>query len=160
MLVFKITKNPLQGGDRQQNSNDPVSGILCRWLMLPGHRFLSFIWDCRHRQPLTAHPRVSDEQPFPTNRDPVYLAFQPIRFTIMPVARTCRELLPRVFTLVPMKHRDGIFSVALSVSTVFSRRTFPLGSMALCVVPTFLISLRLTRQNGSLLLQKYELSGD
>ncbi len=57
----------------------------------------------------------------------------------MPVARTCRELLPRVFTLVPMFHRDGLFSVALSVSTVFSRRTFPLGSMALCVVPTFLI---------------------
>ena len=34
--------------------------------------------------------------------------------------------------------RDGIFSVALAVPTVFSRRTFPLGSMALCVVLTFL----------------------
>ncbi len=33
---------------------------------------------------------------------------------------------------------DGIFSVALAVSTVFSRRTFPLGSMALFVVLTFL----------------------
>ncbi len=34
--------------------------------------------------------------------------------------------------------RDGIFSVALAVPAVFSRRTFPLGSMALCVVLTFL----------------------
>jgi hypothetical protein len=33
---------------------------------------------------------------------------------------------------------DGIFSVALAVPAVFSRRTFPLGSMALCVVLTFL----------------------
>ena len=36
---------------------------------------------------------------------------------------------------------DGIFSVALAVPTVFSRRTFPLGSMALCVVLTFLTTV-------------------
>ncbi len=46
-------------------------------------------------------------------------------------------LTPR-FHPYPDSNRDGIFSVALAVPAVFSRRTFPLGSMALCVVLTFL----------------------
>jgi hypothetical protein len=45
-------------------------------------------------------------------------------------------LTPRFHPYPPKA--DGIFSVALAVPTVFSRRTFPLGSMALCVVLTFL----------------------
>ncbi len=50
----------------------------------------------------------------------------------------------KAWALTPRFHpyhaerRDGLFSVALAVPTVFSRRTFPLGSMALCVVLTFL----------------------
>jgi len=69
---------------------------------------------------------------------PVYLVFQPIRFTL-----TLHHCNP-AWALTPRFHpylleADGIFSVALAVPTVFSRRTFPLGSMALCVVLTFLI---------------------
>jgi len=53
----------------------------------------------------------------------------------------------KAWALTPRFHpypllTDGIFSVALAVPTVFSRRTFPLGSMALCVVLTFLIRAR------------------
>jgi len=44
---------------------------------------------------------------------------------------------PRFHPYRTLRH-GGLFSVALSVPTVFSRRTFPLGSMALCVVLTFL----------------------
>jgi len=46
-------------------------------------------------------------------------------------------LTPRFHPYRTLRH-GGLFSVALSVPTVFSRRTFPLGSMALCVVLTFL----------------------
>jgi len=49
---------------------------------------------------------------------------------------TAWALTPRFHPYPP--EADGIFSVALAVPTVFSRRTFPLGSMALCVVLTFL----------------------
>ncbi len=46
-------------------------------------------------------------------------------------------LTPRFHPYRTLRH-DGIFSVALSVPTVFSRKTFPLGSMVLFVVLTFL----------------------
>jgi len=58
-----------------------------------------------------------------------------------------RELLPRDFTLI-RQLTDGIISVVLSVFTVFSRESFPLGSMAPCVVPTFLLQYKWKRQSG------------
>jgi len=45
-------------------------------------------------------------------------------------------LTPRFHPYPP--EADGIFSVALAVPAVLCRRTFPLGSMALFVVLTFL----------------------
>ena len=49
---------------------------------------------------------------------------------------TAWALTPRFHPYPPKA--DGIFSVALAVPAVFSRRTFPLGSMAPCIAPTFL----------------------
>jgi hypothetical protein len=38
-----------------------------------------------------------------------YLVFQLLRFTAIPVARDCRELLPHVFTLTPIRLERFIF---------------------------------------------------
>jgi hypothetical protein len=71
--------------------------------------------------------------------NPVYLAFQPIRFA--PVHVTVNRV-SSYLTISPFSaETDGIVSVALSVFSVFSRKAFPLGSMALCVAPTFLLVL-------------------
>jgi len=45
-----------------------------------------------------------------------YLVFQLLRFTVKPVARHNRELLPHVFTLTPIKIGAVYFSVALAVA--------------------------------------------
>jgi len=45
-----------------------------------------------------------------------YLVFQLPGFTNLAIANKARELLPHVFTLIPVQDQDGIFSVALSVA--------------------------------------------
>ena len=66
------------------------------------------------------------------------MVFQPIRFTPPAVACTDRELLPRVFTLSPGFPEVVIFCGTFCPSGLYIRKAFPLGSMVLCVVPTFL----------------------
>jgi hypothetical protein len=65
-------------------------------------------------------------------------------------------LTPRFHPYPP--EADGLFSVALAVPQALCRKTFPLGSMALCVVLTFLtvlLKIRNTvRQNGLSPLQR------
>ena len=54
-----------------------------------------------------------------------------------------RELLPRVFTLTPEYPGAVLFCGTFCPSGLCIRKAFPLGSMVLCVVPTFL------RTNGT-----------
>jgi len=61
------------------------------------------------------------------------MVFQPIRCTASRVATGTGELLPHLFTLIPTD-RDGYF--LLHYYTLAD--IFPLGSMVLCVVRTFL----------------------
>ena len=49
-----------------------------------------------------------------------------------------RELLPRVFTLTPGFPGAVIFCGTVCLSGICILKAFPLGSMVLCVVPTFL----------------------
>ena len=50
-----------------------------------------------------------------------------------------RELLPRVFTLTPREPGEAvIFCGTVCPPGLCIRKAFPLGSMVLCVVPTFL----------------------
>lgn len=74
-------------------------------------------------------PRHRTSNPF----KPVYMVFQPIRCTASCVATGTGELLPPLFTLIPTD-RDGYF--LLHCYTLAD--IFPLGSMVLCVVRTFL----------------------
>ena len=60
------------------------------------------------------------------------MVFQPIRFTAPDSHLPVCEPLPHIFTLTLA---GGIFSVALAVLVA---KPFPLGSMVLCVVRTFL----------------------
>jgi hypothetical protein len=67
---------------------------------------------------------------------PVYMVFQPIRRTAPAVASRTGELLPHLFTLIPI-NRDGYF--LLHYYTLAD--IFPLGSMVLFVARTFLSAL-------------------
>jgi hypothetical protein len=71
------------------------------------------------------------------------MVFQLIRFTPPAVACTDRELLPRVFTLTPEYSGAVIFCGTFCPPGLYIRKAFLLGSMVLCVVPTFL------RANGA-----------
>ena len=53
----------------------------------------------------------------------VYMVFQPMRLAIVPVARSRRGLLPRVFTLAI--NNGGMFSVALSVVRFLQTKPLP-----------------------------------
>ena len=90
---------------------------------------LSFILDLRRRRTLSTYPPGRTSSP----QTPVYLVFQPIRFTLtgITVGGVSSYL---AFSPLP-DGAGGIFSVALSVAFV---RAFPLGSMVLCVARTFL----------------------
>ena len=81
----------------------------------------------------TTYPPASDEQPL----SPVYMVFQPIRCTAPDVATRTGELLPHLFTLIPLSEaeRGGYF--LLHYYTLAD--IFPLGSMVLCVARTFLL---------------------
>ena len=90
---------------------------------------LSFISDLRHRRPLSTYPPGRTSSP----QTPVYLVFQPIRFT--PAGITDGGVSSYLtFSPLPAE-TGGILSVALSVTLA---RAFPLGSMVLCVARTFL----------------------
>ena len=90
---------------------------------------LSFISDLRHRRPLSTYPPGRTSSP----QAPVYLVFQPIRFT--PAGITDGGVSSYLaFSPLPAE-AGGIVSVALSVTLA---RAFPLGSMVLCVARTFL----------------------
>ena len=99
-------------------------------------------------------PSESSEQP----SAPVYLVFQLLRFTAMPVARQSRELLPHIFTLTVPEIQDlgGIFSVALSVPGL--PETFLLGSRMLCVARTFLSSNELELATDQFAFKGYKLT--
>ena len=81
----------------------------------------------------TTHPPASDEQ----SSMPVYMVFQPIRRTASAVASRTGELLPHLFTHSPALSRDGHF--LLRYYTLAD--IFPLRSMVLCAVRTFLTTL-------------------
>jgi len=66
------------------------------------------------------------------------MVFQPIRCTAPGVAIGTGELLPPLFTLIPI-NRDGYFLLHYYTLTDI----FPLGSMVLCVARTFLGALKL-----------------
>jgi hypothetical protein len=70
---------------------------------------------------------------------PVYMVFQPIRRTAPAVASKTGELLPHLFTLIPLSEAkgDGHFLLRYYILTDI----FPLGSMVLCVARTFLPAL-------------------
>ena len=90
---------------------------------------LSFISDLRRRRPLSTYPPGRTSSP----QAPVYLVFQPIRFT--PAGITDGGVSSYLaFSPLPAE-AGGIVSVALSVTLA---RAFPLGSMVLCVDRTFL----------------------
>ena len=90
---------------------------------------LSFISDLCHHKPLSTYPPGRTSSP----QAPVYLVFQPIRFT--PAGITDGGVSSYLtFSPLPAE-AGGILSVALSVTLT---RAFPLGSMVLCVARTFL----------------------
>lgn len=62
---------------------------------------LSFISDLRRRRPLSTYPPGRTSSP----QAPVYLVFQPIRFTLSVITEHWRELLPRDFTLTGLRRR-------------------------------------------------------
>ena len=64
---------------------------------------------------------------------PVYMVFQPRRWTTPPVTRRTGELLPHLFTLI-RQLADGYFLFHYYTLTGI----FRLGSLVLCVVRTFL----------------------
>jgi hypothetical protein len=75
---------------------------------------------------------------------PVYMVFQPIRRTASGVATGTGELLPHLFTLSPPgKAEEGGYFL-LHYYTLAD--IFPLGSMVLCVVRTFLSALSIDRE--------------
>lgn len=128
----KISKNKL--------FHKPDS-VFCR------SRISSFICGtCRHG-PLAAYPPAWASSP-----KPVYVALHPMRFTFCGVASGSCELLPHNFTLTPAQGRGGIISVALAVSP---KRAFPLGSMVLCGVRTFLPLFKTKSDERNSLSQKY-----
>ena len=90
---------------------------------------LSFISNMRRRMSLSTYPPGRTSSP----QAPVYLVFQPIRFT--PAGITDGGVSSYLtFSPLPAE-AGGILSVALSVTLA---RAFPLGSMVLCVARTFL----------------------
>jgi hypothetical protein len=114
----------------------PVSRIL--------YGFPSFILSRHHWRDHTTYPPALDEQSFA----PVYMVFQPIRCTASGVATGTGELLPHLFTLPPyIAAGRGYFLLHCQTLAGF----FPLGSMVLSVVRTFLpiLCLRSERDDGT-----------
>ena len=142
-LTTKYSKKTAQRARRKVNfSSEPFLNSLVSLNKNPGqdykrdsvsisYRPLSFIWVFCHQKTLAIYPPALDEQPVA----PAYLILQPIRFTHLLVTKTGRGLLPHIFTLT-MPKRGGYFLWHLLFRHFC--RTFPLGSMVLCVVPTFL----------------------
>ena len=67
------------------------------------------------------------------------MVFQPIRRTAPAVANKTGELLPHLFTLIPLSEAEGDGYFLLRYYTLAD--IFPLGSMVLCVARTFLPAL-------------------
>ena len=94
----------------------------------------------------STHPgdllRYSDEQPFRTAKHrPGRDIFDLATHKVYPDAMSPQHPVGSYPTFSPLlacqSRRQRLFSVALAVSPV-ARESFPLGSMVLCVVPTFL----------------------
>ncbi len=66
-----------------------------------------------------------------------YLVFQLPGFTNLAITNKARELLPHVFTLIPIQDQDGIFSVALSVIQVFNPKPLPVRKRDALCCPDF-----------------------
>ncbi len=119
---------------KSKKSYGSVSGILFR-----AQGTTSVIYLGKASLPSSSNlPTGLNEQPFccVATTAPAYLVLQPIRFTLLQCChRSPWALTPRFHPY----HAIGawrLFSVALSVHAV--SMAFPLGSMVLCVVPTFL----------------------
>jgi hypothetical protein len=67
------------------------------------------------------------------------MVFQPIRCTASGIAAGTGELLPPLFTLIPLSEAEGDGYFLLHFYTLTD--IFPLGSMVPCVVRTFLPAL-------------------
>jgi hypothetical protein len=97
-----------------KNGRDAQLSISTFFYSRPVSRVLfnpSFTWSCHHWQDHTTYPPALDEQPLA----PVYMVSQPIRCTASSVTTGTGELLPHLFTLVPIPStREGrLFSVTL-----------------------------------------------
>ena len=117
---------------------------------------LSFIWDWCHHQPQTTYPSRDSAEALNERATltGIYLVFQLLGFTAIPITRKSRELLPRVFTLTLF--RRFIFC---GTFRPWLPRSFPLGSRMLCVARTFLSP----RRNSDRTACKYKdsyLAGD
>ena len=110
---------------------------------------LSFIWIMRRHMILSADPsrRLIAVKPYQNLGGPpypafggtvIYMAFQPIRFTLPACHHTATWAFTSHFHPYPALRRDGYFLWYSLLPGCSRPGTFPLGSMAPCVVPTFL----------------------
>ena|GEM_PF-4588734 len=103
------------------------------WLKNLRTGFLSFIYTIYCYIVLSTYPPALNEQFF----SPVYMVFQSIRCTAPDVTTLTGRLLPHLFTLTTPR-RGGYFLLHYYTLTGI----FPLGSMVLFIVRTFLHALR------------------
>jgi len=84
-------------------------------------------------------PKVPEHIGTGRSRFGIYLAFQLLGFTAIPVTRKSRELLPHVFTFSP-NTRGSLFSVALSVPGPFQDQALPVRKQDALYCPDFPLS--------------------
>ncbi len=137
-----------------KKSSSSVSGIL----LSAAGGFPSFIWDVRHRTPPSANPsRISTGSLILADRDIHGLSTHKVYPPGMSPHRDVSSYL--TFSPLPRQTRGGYFLWHLLLPGSLPPGTFPLGSMAPCVVPTFLTANNLQRdRKNCCFLQSYSIN--